>query len=121
MSHSLTTIALGENVLCYFCQLSLPYPEADFICVFGIRETRFKDCRKMSSRDSSPETNIFKKKLKSKKPKPEQKDLEEAVPAHILRIVQGVDERRKLKDVQEKKRQESLDSMAIFRYLLVVD
>lgn len=72
----------------------------------------------MSSRDSSPETNIFKKKLKSKKPKPEQKDLEEAVPAHILRIVQGVDERRKLKDVQEKKRQESLDSMAIFRKMM---
>ena len=71
----------------------------------------------MSSRDSSPETNVFlKSKLKSKKPKPEQKELEEAVPAHILRIVQGVDERRKLKDVQEKKRQESMDSMSIFRY-----
>ena len=40
----------------------------------------------MSSRDSSPEQNIFtKKKLKSSKPKPGQQDLEEAVPAHILR------------------------------------
>ena len=93
----------------------------------------------MSDRDSSPEGNEFTKNLKSskgKKPKPEQKDLEEAVPAHILRliqmslklflyiknlkclfrIVQGVEERRKLKDVQEKRRQESLDSMGIFRF-----
>ena len=45
----------------------------------------------MSDRDSSPEGNEFTKNLKSskgKKPKPEQKDLEEAVPAHILRLIQ---------------------------------
>ena len=42
----------------------------------------------MSSRESSPETNEFKKNskgFKSKKPKPGQDELEEAVPAHILR------------------------------------
>lgn len=42
----------------------------------------------MSSRDSSSSPNPFtKKSLKShdKKPKPEQAELEEAVPAHILR------------------------------------
>ena len=46
----------------------------------------------MSDRDSSPEGNEFTKNLKSskgKKPKPEQKDLEEAVPAHILRFIQN--------------------------------
>ena len=41
----------------------------------------------MSSRESSTSPNIFTKKgLKSSKPKPEQKDLEDAVPAHILRF-----------------------------------
>ena len=35
------------------------------------------------------------------------------------RIVQGVEERRKLKDVQEKRRNESNDSMAIFRLGLI--
>ena len=40
-----------------------------------------------SDRDSSPDNVFMKgtKGLKSQKPKPEQKDLEEAVPAHILR------------------------------------
>ena len=45
--------------------------------------------QKMSDRDSSPENVFMKgtKGLKSQKPKPEQKDLEEAVPAHILRYL----------------------------------
>ena len=44
--------------------------------------------QKMSDRDSSPDNVFMKgtKGLKSQKPKPEQKDLEEAVPAHILRF-----------------------------------
>jgi len=75
----------------------------------------------MSSRDSSPDENIFtKKKLKSSKQKPGQQDLEEAVPAHILRIVQGVEERRKKKNDLEKKRQagETADSMSVFRKMM---
>ena len=71
----------------------------------------------MSSRDSSPEQNVFsKKKLKSSKPKPGQADLEEAVPAHILRIVQGVEERRKKKNELERNKQNNPDSMSVFRY-----
>ena len=70
----------------------------------------------MSSRDSSPDQNIFtKKKLKSSKAKPGQSDLEEAVPAHILRIVQGVEDRRKKKNELDKKKRDTPDSMAVFR------
>ena len=70
----------------------------------------------MSSRDSSPDQNIFtKKKLKSSKAKPGQADLEEAVPAHILRIVQGVEDRRKKKNELDKKKRDTPDSMAVFR------
>merc|ERR1719433_2583012 len=75
----------------------------------------------MSSRDSSPDENLFtKKKLKSSKSKPGQQDLEEAVPAHILRIVQGVEERRKKKNDLEKKGQagETADSMSVFRKMM---
>ena len=48
--------------------------------------------QKMSDRDSSPDNVFMKgtKGLKSQKPKPEQKDLEEAVPAHILRYLKVI-------------------------------
>ena len=41
------------------------------------------------------------------------------IVTNYCRIVQGVEERRKLKDVQEKRRNESNDSMAIFRLGLI--
>jgi len=41
-----------------------------------------------------------------------------AVPPHILRIVQGVEEKRKSKNDQEKKRQQSEDSISILRKMM---
>jgi len=41
-----------------------------------------------------------------------------AVPPHILRMVQGVEEKRKSKNEQEKKRQQSDDSISILRKMM---
>merc|ERR1712183_664412 len=57
------------------------------------------------------------KKSKSKTKSGEKMDLG-AVPPHILRIVQGVEEKRKSKNDQEKKRQQSEDSISILRKMM---
>ena len=57
------------------------------------------------------------KKSKSKSKSGEKMDLG-AVPPHILRIVQGVEEKRKSKNNQENKRQQSEDSISILRKMM---
>merc|ERR1712183_684419 len=57
------------------------------------------------------------KKSKSKTKNEEKMDLG-VVPPHILRIVQGVEEKRKSKNDQEKKRQQSEDSISILRKMM---
>ena len=54
------------------------------------------------------------KKSKSKAKQPEKMDLG-AVPPHILRIVQGLEEKRKSKKDEEKKRQQKLIQMETIR------
>merc|ERR1719431_1745515 len=56
-------------------------------------------------------------KSKSKGKSGEKMDLG-AVPPFILRIVQGVEEKRKNKNDQEKKRQQSEDSISILRKMM---
>merc|ERR1711892_425781 len=57
------------------------------------------------------------KKSKSKAKQTEKMDLG-AVPPHIMRIVQGVEEKRKNKNEDEKKRQQSDDSITILRKMM---
>ena len=54
------------------------------------------------------------KKSKSKAKQPEKMDLG-AVPPHILRIVQGVEEKRKSKKDEEQKRKQKLIQMETIR------
>ena len=67
-------------------------------------------------------TGLYTEKPKVKQSKSKAKESEKldlgAVPPHILRMVQGVEEKRKSKNDEEKKRQQSDDSITILRKMM---
>jgi len=58
------------------------------------------------------------KKTKKSKPKANQKDIEDAVPPHILNIVMGVDKKSKRRKKEEKNREQGMDSIALLRNMM---
>jgi len=63
------------------------------------------------------DTKMKKSKKSKNKAKSKEVDLG-AVPPHIMRIVQGVEEKRKSKKEQDSKRQQSMDSISILRKMM---
>jgi len=76
-----------------------------------------QESSKLPSGLYTEKAKLKKSKSKSKTKNTEKMDLG-AVPPHILRIVQGVEEKRKSKKEDEKKRQHSEDSITILRKMM---
>merc|ERR1711892_772892 len=81
-------------------------------------------CYKMSDNEDvktlPPGLYTEKPKIRKSKSKPKQTEKMDlgAVPPHIMRIMQGVEEKRKNKNEDEKKRQQSDDSITILRKMM---
>jgi len=65
-----------------------------------MEETKMKKARKSKSKTKNKEVDLG------------------AVPPHIMRIVQGVEEKRKSKKEQDLKKQQSMDSISILRKMM---
>merc|ERR1711892_1453104 len=86
----------------------------------GQENLRYKMSDNEDAKTLPPGLYTEKPKIKKSKSKPKQTEKMDlgAVPTHILRIMQGVEEKRKNKNEDLKKRQQSDDSITILRKMM---